>query len=51
MCATSSPVIRVGPEDGDIKGSDHAAIQKAIDSLPGTGGTVELLPGVYTCAN
>jgi hypothetical protein len=43
-----SKKITVGKK-GDIKGSDNAAIQKAVDKLDGKGGTVEILEGEYEC--
>ena len=43
--------IRVGIDDGDIRGADNRAIQLAINALPPEGGTVEVLPGVYTCVD
>ncbi len=43
--------IRVGIDAGDVRGGDNRAIQLAVDALPAEGGTVEILPGVYTCLN
>lgn len=43
------PHIRVGVDAGDVRGSDNRAIQLAVNALPPQGGTVEILPGVYTC--
>ena len=43
------PTIRVGIADGDVRGGDNRSIQLAIDALPPDGGTIEILPGVYTC--
>lgn len=44
--------IAVGPRDADIIGSDHLAIQAAVDYVAGLGGgTVRLLPGVYEMGN
>ncbi len=42
------PLIRVGIQDGDLRGSDHRALQAAVDfmGLLG-GGTVEVGEGVY----
>ncbi len=43
-------ILTVGPQNADITGSDNRAIQTAIDRLaPEGGGTVQLLPGTYTC--
>jgi hypothetical protein len=48
----SASVIVVGPHAGDIIGSDHRAIQQAIDTLAQRGGgTVRLQPGQYTLEN
>jgi parallel beta-helix repeat protein len=47
--AVQAPLIRVGVHDGDVRGADNRAIQIAVDALPPTGGTVEILPGTYTC--
>ena len=47
--ADRRPRIRVGIDDGDVRGSDNRAIQMAVDALPLSGGTVEILPGTYTC--
>lgn len=42
--------ITVGIQDADIVGSDNTAIQSAIDQLAARGGgTVQVLPGTYTC--
>lgn len=42
--------LTVGSANADIIGSDHAAIQSAIDQLAAEGGgTVQVLPGEYTC--
>jgi len=41
--------ITVGRDGGVIRGADNAAIDLAIRALPREGGTVELLPGEYTC--
>jgi hypothetical protein len=43
------PAIRVGIGDGDVRGVDNRTIQLAINALPPGGGTVEILPGTYTC--
>ena len=44
--------ITVGPRDADIVGSDHLAIQAAVDFVSGIGGgTVRLLPGTYEMGN
>jgi len=43
--------IRVGIDAGDVRGADNRAIQIAIDALPQEGGTVEVLPGEYICAD
>lgn len=41
--------ITVGATTGDVCGSDNRAIQIAVDALGPAGGTVEILPGQYTC--
>jgi hypothetical protein len=41
--------ITVGVDGGNVRGQDNRAIQIAVDALPPGGGTVELLPGEYTC--
>jgi parallel beta-helix repeat protein len=44
--------ITVGPAKADIVGSDHRAIQAAIDYVAGLGGgSVEIQPGVYRFRN
>jgi parallel beta-helix repeat protein len=44
--------ITVGATKGDIVGSDHRAIQAAVDYVAGLGGgSVEILPGVYHFRN
>jgi parallel beta-helix repeat protein len=44
--------ITVGATNGDIVGSDHRAIQAAVDYVAGLGGgSVEILPGVYRFRN
>lgn len=44
--------IRVGVEDGDIRGADHRALQAAVDQVAGLGGgTVEVGPGRYAMRN
>lgn len=44
--------IRVGQNDGDVRGNDHRAIQAAVDYVAHLGGgTVEVLPGEYTLRN
>lgn len=44
--------ITVGPSSAQITGSDHLAIQSAVDSVAARGGgTVRLLPGVYAMGN
>jgi hypothetical protein len=43
--------IRVGIDSGDVRGADNRAIQMAVDALPAAGGTVEVLPGTYVCAD
>lgn len=44
--------ITVGPDKGDIKGSDNVALQRAIDQLassfPEAAGVLVILPGTYT---
>lgn len=49
--AKTDPLIRVGIDDGDVRGADNRAIQLAVSALPPSGGTVEILPGVYTCTD
>jgi hypothetical protein len=41
--------ISVGLNSGDVRGADNRAIQIAVDALGPPGGTVEILPGEYTC--
>ena len=41
--------ITVGVKAGDVCGADNRAIQIAVDALGPAGGTVEILPGEYTC--
>jgi parallel beta-helix repeat protein len=42
-------VIRVGIDDGDIRGSDNRALQAAVDHIAALGGgTVQIGPGRYT---
>jgi len=44
--------ISVGPEKADLVGSDHRAIQAAVDYVAGLGGgTVQILPGTYKLRN
>src|SRR5262245_36682029 len=44
--------ITVGPQKADIVGSDHRAIQAAVDYVAGLGGgSVEILPGTYRFRN
>ncbi|MCZ6633396.1 MAG: right-handed parallel beta-helix repeat-containing protein [bacterium] len=44
--------ITVGPQNADINGSDHRALQAAVDYIAGLGGgEVEILPGTYTMYN
>jgi parallel beta-helix repeat protein len=44
--------ISVGIEQGDIRGSDHRALQAAVDYIAGLGGgTVRVGPGRYTMRN
>jgi parallel beta-helix repeat protein len=46
------PTIRVGIDDGDVRGSDNRAIQSAIDYIANLGGgTVSVGPGRYTLRN
>ncbi len=47
--AARLPTIQVGIDAGQVRGVDNRAIQLAIDALPAQGGTVEVLPGTYTC--
>src|SRR5947207_12643417 len=44
--------IRVGIEEGDLRGSDHRALQAAVDYVAGLGGgTVHVGPGRYLMRN
>src|SRR2546421_12718060 len=44
--------IRVGIESGDLRGSDHRALQAAVDYVAGLGGgTVHIGPGRYLMRN
>jgi parallel beta-helix repeat protein len=44
--------IRVGIEEGDLRGSDHRALQAAVDYVAGLGGgTVRVGPGRYLMRN
>src|SRR6516164_4625100 len=44
--------IRVGIDDGDVRGSDNRAIQAAVDYVANLGGgTVLVGPGKYTLRN
>ena len=44
--------LTVGPEKADLVGSDHLAIQAAVDYVAGLGGgTVRILPGTYRFRN
>jgi polygalacturonase len=46
------PEVRVGIDDGDIRGGDHRAIQAAIDYVANLGGgTVRIGPGRYVLRN
>src|SRR5262245_49813509 len=53
--ATSEPKmaeIRVGIDEGDIRGADHRALQAAVDYVAGLGGgTVRIGPGRYQMRN
>jgi hypothetical protein len=41
--------VRVGQTEGDVRGSDHRALQSAVDYVASLGGgVVDVLPGVYT---
>ena len=62
FAATSTPLraadaptgaeIRVGIDEGDIRGSDNRALQAAVDYIAGLGGgTVRIGPGRYTMRN
>src|SRR5688572_21148889 len=43
------PVIRVGIDDGDVRGRDQRALQAAVDYISNLGGgTVEIGAGRYT---
>lgn len=45
-------VVRVGIEEGDIRGSDHRTLQAAVDYVAGLGGgTVRIGPGRYQMRN
>jgi hypothetical protein len=47
-----SAEIRVGIEEGDLRGSDHRALQAAVDYVAGLGGgTVYVGPGRYVMRN
>ena len=42
------PTIRVGVEEGDLRGSDNRALQAAVDYVAGLGGgTVQIGPGTF----
>src|SRR5438046_8877791 len=44
--------IRVGIDDGDLRGADHRALQAAVDYVGGLGGgTVHVGPGRYLMRN
>src|SRR5262245_49808059 len=44
--------VRVGINDGDIRGGDHRALQAAVDFVAGLGGgTVHIGPGRYVMRN
>lgn len=44
--------ITVGPKGADLTGSDHLALQAAVDYVKAAGGgTVRILPGVYDMGN
>jgi hypothetical protein len=46
------PVVRVGVDDGDLRGTDGAAIQAAVDRVAALGGgTVRVGPGRYLLRN
>lgn len=46
------PVVRVGIDQGDLRGHDQRVIQAAIDYVANLkGGTVEILPGRYVLSN
>ncbi len=50
--AAQLPEIRVGIDDGDLRGSDQRALQAAIDYVAGLGGgTVHVGPGRYQMRN
>src|SRR5262249_17658015 len=50
--AEERPVLRVGIDDGDIRGNDNRTIQSAIDYVANLGGgTVHVGPGRYTLRN
>lgn len=48
----AKPLVRVGIDQGDMRGKDHRVIQAALDYVGNLGGgTVELLPGRYVLGN
>ncbi len=50
--ASAPAEIRVGIDDGDLKGGDHRALQAAVDYVAGLGGgTVHIGPGRYQMRN
>ena len=52
LLCVQSPVVRVGIDDGDLRGRDHRVLQAAIDYVANLGGgTVEIKPGRYTLRN
>src|SRR5262245_18650466 len=47
--APARPVVRVGIDEGDVRGRDQRALQSAIDYVANLdGGTVEIAAGRYT---
>lgn len=49
---TRGAEVRVGIEEGDLRGADHRVLQAAIDQVSGLGGgTVHILPGRYLMRN
>lgn len=50
--SAARPVLRVGIDDGDLRGADGAALQAAIDRVAALGGgTVRIGPGRYLLRN
>lgn len=48
----AKPLVRVGSDQGDLRGQDQRALQAAIDYVANLGGgTVEIMPGRYVLRN